>query len=284
MGERERQEQSWLGPPESWEVWTEGTDEMLQGIGSDPFGSITYTGLRVPTLASAPDNRYLFMLCSFQIGEPVRKRILGWREIVTLGFVQTVGEVNPTRRLVEQVVESPIFRFQDGNVSFHLRQITPLLRDRIRNNQGPLDPLTGQPFEQEAENLAFRISSTPALLYEDIALSGSGFYFDLSAYTPPNGGHPYGQPLAHLGTMHSPFTSWRTWGAWNALDIDVFEPGTYAMFASVKQTNPQTRVPLVAPNPFQFTSGLSDEEQFLQNFPGAIYWRVGAALRVMEVG
>lgn len=279
-------DRSWSAPRARTEGWSEGIDELLQLTGSDPYDGTQFTGLRVPTLPTVDQkHRYLFMLDAFTLGEGARARITGYRQLVTIGLTQTGSSTAP--RLVEQVVESPVFRFQDGNVSWHLRRIDPTNLDRLRTfaaTPAILQTSGIQIGPLRAPNLAFRMSNTPALLYTTpgTTLGMSGFYFDLAAYTPPNLGRPYGQPVGHLGTFHDLRTGWRTHGAWpNSLQIDCEGPGMWALFASVRQTNPSTRVALIAPAVSSFYScGLSCEEQFLLNFPTAIYWRVAGSLIV----
>jgi hypothetical protein len=256
------------------EIASAGIDEFKQLLAGDPYGDPTSVGLRVPTLAT-PDfrHRYLFNACSFSIGEGARARIVGWRQLVTLGFVQS----GDPPRLVEQVVTSPVFCFADGNVSWHLRQLGG------PNGQG-LPPRTPAP--NDLRNFNFRFIETPALLYENATLpAGNPFYVHLTDYTPPNSGQPWGYPLSagHQGTFYDLRTPWETHGAWNSLDVELDGPATVALFISVGQTNPgrEGRVALTPPSPL-FPNGLSDEEQFLLNFPSAIYWRVGGSL-IVEV-
>jgi hypothetical protein len=89
-----------------------------------------------------------------------------------------------------------------------------------------------------------------------------------------------------LGTFFGLHANWTSDHAWTSLDEMIVGPKTVAFFASVKQTNPSGeggRTVLTGlPSPFTFTEGLPPEEQFLQNFPGAQYWRVGGAL-VLEL-
>ena len=56
-------------------------------------------------------------------------------------------------------------------------------------------------------------------------------------------------------------------------------PDTIAIFISVLQGNPATRNRLAIPT---YPTNLPPEEQFLLNYPDAIYWRVGASM-IVEV-
>lgn len=257
------------------EVSSSGPDEFLQLIGGDPFGGSTAVGLRVPALALANVdpalNRYLFNGCAYSIGEGAKARILGYRQLVTIGqgFASIEGS---TPRFVEQEVLSPVWRFQDGNVWMGLRQAGgPNWQGIPTQTPVPATPPNGT---------SFRAGMAPSLLYESITLPGANLYYpDLTAYVPPNQGRPWGRPIQSGNDWLSLQTQWRTHGAWHALDIEVEGPDTIAIFISVLQSNPSTRRALAPPGTF-FAGGLSAEEQFLLNYPNAIYWRVGCSLIV----
>lgn len=271
--------------PQIVEISTDGFDEALQTIGSDPYGAASRVGLRVPTLntvaaataagVSPRNGRYLLMLAAFSISHGVRAQIVGYRQMVKIGYKQTNGG-DPTIKpyVVEQLVTDPAWAFQDGNVSFHLQSLGPPNNQGFHfDDQGPTD----------RQNFKFGFSMTPSVLYQ-AATVPDPFYVDLSAYQPPNNGRPWGSPLRSGGqsTFHDQRTEWRTHGAWNALGLEVEGPDTIALFASVRQTNPATRGTLTLPGTVQ-PAGLPAEEAFLQNFPNAIYWRVAGSL-IVRIG
>jgi hypothetical protein len=253
-------------PKRVFEISSSGPDEFLQLIGGDPFGGSTGPGLRVPTLA-IPQTRYLFNACAFSIAEGSRARILGYRQLVTIGQAGVPGI-----RFVEQEVISPVWRFEDGNVWMGLRRLGPPNANGIPfQTPVPYPPLDGT---------AFRWSMGSSLLFESLT-SPDSYYTHLSAYTPPNRGRPWGTPLDSGNDWLSLQTQWRTHGAWNALDLAVEGPDTIGLAISVLQTDPSTRDAIQLPETFR-PGGLSIEEQFLLNFPNAIYWRVGGSL-IVEV-
>jgi len=261
--------------PRIVEIATTGFDENLQLVGSDPFGGSSWTGLRVPTLPTPDTNhRYLMMLASFSLGERAKARIVGYRQLVTLGFKQATGGAGSPQYVVEQLVETPTFHLSDGGVSFHIQQLGP------PNNQG-FAPTDQGP--NDVRNFKFRWCETPAVLYQKATLIDP-FYVNLTAYTPPNLGRPWGRPLRNGGqnSFVDLRTQWETHGAWTSLNIPLDGPDTIALFASVRQSNPTTRPKLTLPGTF-FPRGLSREELFIQNFPNAIYWRVAGSL-IVELG
>jgi hypothetical protein len=270
-----------------WEIATTGFDEYLQLIGGDPYsanGASTSVGLRVPTLATPTvllgglTSRYLFLLSSFSVPEGGRVRIRGYRQMVTIGYKQVEGESSPTTRIVEQLVTSPFWRFADGNVSWHIHRIGSPNAQGVPQNpgNGPADMSSFKQYWADG----------PALLYGPPAPArpAGDIYTNLGSYAPPNAGKPYGQPVASKqGTFYDLRSPWEADRAWDSLDIPIDGPDTIAFFASVRQTNPEARVALAAPStPLNYQAGLSSEEQFLLNFPNAIYWRVAGSLIVEE--
>lgn len=253
------------------EIATTGIDEQLQNLSGDPFGGSTSVGLRVPTLATPDkDSRYLFLGASFSLGEGHHAKILGWRELATLGAVTTAASEEGPERFVEMEITSPTFRLPDGNISYHLHRLGP------PNARGwPQIPASNT---TDLRSFVRRWADGPALLYESYTIpAGNQFYVDITSYTPPNRGQPWGEPVGQLGTMYDLRTPWREDMSWHALGIEVEGPGTFAMFISVRQGAGVSGVtPAVGVG---FPSCMC-EEQFLAAFPGAIYWRVGCSLVV----
>ncbi len=265
-----------------FEVWAEGIDEGLQGVGGDPWNGIVSTGLRIPNLATPDvDSRYLFMLCGFELGERVKATIRGWRQLLTLGVV--IPQVEAPSLFVEKEVDSSVFRFPDGNASYSLTHVDPDAMNSLV--VGFPGAVRGAPNRLPVPNFAWRFAESPALLWETCSLNASGFYTDLIAYKPPNLGRPIGNSVAHLKVIHDLRTNWRTHGAWTSLDLEVEGPGFYALWASVRQTAGVDLSPL-ATQLNNVPCGLCDY-QFVANFPpvnmgtsGVRYWRVGGALDV----
>jgi hypothetical protein len=264
------------------EIVTTGIDEALQLIGGDAYGRFESTGLRIPTLPTATAGtmgvfgglpaalfgRYLFVLAQFSLASGTKARLRGWRQMATLGVRQT-GGAKP--RVVEQMIENPYFKLDDGNISWHLMDLGP---------PGPQDFPFAKQGPNDLQNLAFRFSNGPALLYETTTQpAGDPFYVDMTSYTPPNKGRPWGQALLPgFGNILDLRVPWKDSQAWHSLDIPLEGPRTIALFASVRQSNPDTREALSIATVAPFPLGLSPEEQFLKDFPTAIYWRVGGAL------
>lgn len=268
------------------EIASAGIDEELQTIAGDPFGGLSSVGLRVPTLPSTHGDlgtRYLNMLCGFTVPDGIRARLHGFRQLVTIGYLQAGSSQIPPR-VNEFQVTSPFFKFVDGNISWHIMQmgmnepISPMRSGHTAN----MSLVTPGPPLVPLRNLAWKMSDTPALLFQSVTTPNlDPFYVDLTIYQAPNRGRPWGRPAASgLGCFYDLKTPWRTGQAWHALDVTVEGPSRVAFFASVAQTNPVNRV-TITPNANDLAgASLSPEERFILNFPSAIYWRVGGALIV----
>jgi hypothetical protein len=276
------------------EIPTTGIDEALQLVGSDPFGGMSWVGLRVPFLPTEAvanangetpqwENRYVFVAATYSVGEGEVGRIIGYRQMVTIGAKLPIpAQEGPPvdSRVVEQLVTSPFWHFPDGGVSWHIRRLGP------PNAQG-LPARTPAP--GDLRSFAHRWSDTPALLYDTATVpAGDPFYVDLTAYKPPNGGQPYGEPLSdgHQGTFLDQRIPWVEAHAWSSLDIEVEGPDTIALIVTVAQTDPNSPlrpIPSIPTAPNLYPAGLSSEEQFLLNFPTAQYWRIAGSL-IVEAG
>ncbi len=257
-----------MGRVSTIEVFSEGIDEALQGIGSDPYSGTSAMGLRVPTLAT-PDmkSRYLFNACCIQIPENVRGCITGIRTFSSLGVRQS-GGASPV--VVEQEIVTPGFNLPDGNVSWHLRRVPPT----VDITKGPTD----------LDSFKRGMSKSPALLYQTATVGADTFYTTLSAYTPPAGGRPPGSPVGHLGTFHDLRFPWRM--GWHNPGIFVEGPGLYVLFVSVRQSAGTFAGPTYnAANP---APNVQPEYAFIANFggqkgatnTGVLIWRVAGAMRI----
>lgn len=252
----------------TFEVFSEGIDEALQGIGSDPYSGMNALGLRVPTLAT-PDlkSRYLFLCCGFELPENARACITGIRTFATLGVRNTAG-ASPV--VIEQEIVTPGYSLPDGNVSWHLRRI-PLAIDITRG-------------VSDLDSFRHRICKSPACLYETAELADS-FYVHLTAYTPPNLGRPPGDSVGRLGTFHDLRFPWRL--GWHNPEIHVEGPGYYALFASVRQSAGAFTGLAPDAGATAVTPSLGAENNFAIGYggkgatsTGVLIWRVAGALRV----
>lgn len=280
------------------EIAASGIDEAMQGIGADPFGGSSWVGLRVPTLAT-PDfrHRYLMLLATFSLGARVRGRLLGMRQGVTIGQQVNV----PVREVlapyvVETEVTSPYWHFSDANISWHIHELGPPGNGSFPPSKPSLlGTVAAVPnVKLDRPNFVHNFSQKSALLYGGVNGSNNltnSFYTSLTTYVPPNAGRPWGSPVAGLGPFYDLRTQSRTQGAWREFGrdgIEIYGNKTFAMFASVAQTNPSTRTKIQTTVPNNFVNMDIPEEIFIDPtagaaFPNAIYWRVYGSL-IVEVG
>ncbi len=278
-----------------FEIASHGVDEFFgQGHATDPFGGTSWLGLRVPfqpTSVNAAGNpgpeyayRYLFMGAAFSVAEGSVARIVGYRQLLTLGTLVT-SESSSAVVPYELDVEAPEFAFVDATVSTHFRRLGP------PNAQGL--PSFRPSNKTDLQNFRKGFSMQPALLYQKYSLpAGNPYYTNLTAYTPPNAGRPYGTPLTdnpELSNVKGLVTDWRTPDALGSLDVEVRGPDTVCAFISVAQTDPNLsqNVPAAFTNPGNAGLGATREQAFIQTAnlgyeTPVFYWRVGVSL-IVEV-
>jgi hypothetical protein len=240
-----------------YEVTTAGFDPNLQLVGGDPWGTPDYTGLVVPAAATPltrQDKRYLFLLARAQFNNGEKFRLRGLRQYLSIfgTFTDDGGNV----QLFEHQVTSPMFRFPDGNVSWHVMLLDKLWRDRRNPNN--------------ADSVMFQDAYSPALLYQVPTTAG---------YIAPNGGRPWGKtPTSDLGNIHDLRYPWRDSQVEIELDIPIPSPCDVAVFASVAQTNPSNHPDFSGLSAGQLASLESDWQFYTQFSASCVYGRVAASL------
>jgi hypothetical protein len=255
------------------ELSTVGFDENLQNVGSDPYRSPYWVGQRIPSAPPQNGSRYLFLLAIKRIDAHRKIRLVGMRQLVTIGqYVQVVVDEQVVASYpIELEVTSPYFKFPDANISWHLRRVPPMYQNVTANTNN-------------CESRQFRYGQSPALLFENPTT-------DAGEYLPPYGGQPPGNILVpDLATFHDLRFPWRNSQVWQELDVEIEGPCDVALFASVKQTDPNSRTPLIVP-PGVPLETLSREDAFIAKplnnadpkqqvgmAPNAVYWRIAGSL------
>lgn len=242
------------------EVSTEGIDDAVQGLSSDPFGApIANTlGLRIPFFRQDNTTRYLFLLATRVVTKPTR--IVGLRQYLTIGAQADLGSADSGTVQVQPIefqVQTPNFSFMDGNVSWHLVEepniwpvttpiIVPGLVDSTCFVQGNAD--------------------APALLYAPGSVGWAEaqpiYYFNtMTSYAPPPVWEEW-QPIAGLGNMHDLRFPWNSnWGTIDA-SVNTSSARRISLYASVLQTAGATPI---SSNPgfVAGTSGFGPEQDFI---------------------
>jgi len=241
------------------EIITAGPNSEFAFIGSDPYNTNAYTGLVVPPTPSAAigDARYLMLLArqSFNAGEK-GVRLVGIRQYAELiaripaGTAPLAPNGNPppppppgppvgSTVVFRREIKQPLWHPPDGDISWHVMVINRVQRD------------TRHP--SNTDGFIFQDAKSPALLFQVPA-----------PYAPPNGGRPWGKPLAaSLGNIHELRYRARTDQSETILDIPLPLPCEIALFASVRQNDPATNPQLADPTVTQQFVALSDEDRFL---------------------
>ena len=239
-----------------FQVSTVGADPNLQLVGSDPWGSASFTGLQVPavpTPAGSPQLRYLFMMCRARFHNGSRVRLVGFKQYAELLATLQLGDVGNGSALLTQQITSPLWRFPDGNISWHIVRVGPGFRD-TRN-------------PANADSLIYLDSRAPALLFQN-----------LGPYVPPNGGRPWGKPMTanDLGNLHDLRYPWRDSQSELELNVPIATPCDVVCYASVAQHNVDVTLPDLTA---AAVASLPPETQFWYNFQNScMYGRIAASM------
>jgi hypothetical protein len=238
-------------------VSTVGPNPNVQLISSDPYTSISETGLWVPPApTTSMQTRYLFQLARAGFHNTERVRIVGLKLYASL--VATATTADELTYFFELPITTPMWKFPNGgNVSWHVR----LLPKGWRDTRSTL----------ATDGTAFRDSHGPALLFETPATPGP--------YVPPNAGRPYGKaiPFGDLGNFHDLRYPWRDSQSELELDIPIPPAHDVAVYASVWQHDPAAAA-TGALDATQIAS-LTPEDQWTIKFQGSVqYGRVAAQI------
>lgn len=266
------------------EIVTNGPNPEFGFVSSDPYGTNAYTGLVVPsTPTAALGGRYLFMLARARFGSgETGVRLVGIRQYAELvaripsGTAPLTPNGSPppppppgppvgSTVTFRREIMNPLWHPSDGNISWHVM----VLPRTIRDTRNP----------QNADGLMYENSLSPALLYETIV----GPSFAPTTYTPPNGGRPWGVPLAaSLGNIHELRYDWRTQQSERALDIPIPVPCDVVLVASVRQNDPTTNPTIITADTEQWAA-LSREDRFVVAYSAfAQYGSIAGALTFDE--
>lgn len=242
-----------------FEISTNTRDPNLQLVFADPYGSLTQLGIPIPVgipsfYSQNYANRYLFLLVSVKFAEGETARLVGMRQRVLIGTSVPNGEGDLAYNYPIYIPQTtPDWHFSDANISWHLRRV-PQLGGGLAN-------------AGNAAELAFRQSDTPSLLFENAP-------GDVGGYGPPDGGRPPGDVvIPELANFHDLRFPWSNDHAWDSLDIEIQGPCAINLYASVQQTNPDTRPALSGS-----ATLLLPEEQFIATYTSAIYTKIAGSL------
>ena len=247
-----------------YEVVTNGPNPEFGFVGTDPYQTNGYTGLVVPsTPTAALGGRYLMVLARARFGSgETGVRLVGIRQYAEMvaripsGTSPLTANGDPapppppgppigSTVTFRREIMNPLWHPPDGNISWHV-----MITNRVRRD-------TRNP--ANTDGVMYEDSQSPALLYETIA----GPAFAPTTYTPPNGGRPWGVPMAaSLGNIHELRYSSRSDQSERVLDIPVPVPCDVTLFVTVRQNDPATNPSLADGSSEQFAA-LCREDRFL---------------------
>jgi len=252
---------------------TSNRDPGKVAVGSSPaLGDVSALGIILPPDPTPAINtqrsRYLIRLCGMQIGPDCIAIIRSIRQYVTIAAEVEVEQGGPSY-IYEFPVISPTWAFPDGNISWHLLKRSPS-KSKIGGRTTAISSV-GQPpgYSPDIRNIA------SGILYHTLPTTVD----PLSAgYQPPNGGKPPGEGISDYSTWKDMRFPWRNFNNISDTGISVIGPGDICLYASVCQTNPETRVN--QPGDTLPVWAVS-EDQFVYTYPSsARYYRIAGELVV----
>lgn len=241
------------------ELASESFDPDYLGVGSTAWGDPTGLGVLLPTFPTRDfTTRFLVRLVQAQIAPKRAIMIRGIWQYATIRSApetRAEGDCSTVNVPIELEITSPGWHFQDANISWHLRWEPNHFS--AASTFDPAGQIPGTSPQTEGQDTA--------LLYVPPFLP----------YTPPGAGIPPGSSVDFLGT-------WREMRYQDMqsreLSIPVIGPGKVTFYASVHQTNVETRCPITIP------AGVGrPEDQFvaaLEADNDVVYGRVAGGLAV----
>jgi hypothetical protein len=253
------------------EVKTIGYRQERAGYGSSAQPGDAYQPLLpVPSFIPTSGQRYLFRLCAAMVAANEEARVVSFKLTSLIGQRADVRIVDPPpgdswTYLVEREMVSPFWSFVDGNVTYYFRSVP--IDGRLLATPAAYPPSVNP-------NLHGVSPSLLALTYDPAARE----------YTSPGGGSPPGDPIGGLDTIRE---QPGVWSPPSPIEDYVKGPCVITMFASVLQTDPQTRpyLPAAQYPSGAFSQGLRPEDEFLlswgdTNLNRVQYTAVAGAFRV----
>ena len=230
-------------------------------------GSVSASRLPIPeadTNLKKPFSRYLLALCGYNVSAGQSVRLLGYRQKLIIGTVFEQGQGNAAVIITKEMpVATPDWAFPDGNVAWCFRFI-PGSRQVPRLN-AEFNPLNLGPNKTTNPSGAFS-----ALLYRD---SSSPIY------QPTSSGQPPGFAVEGVSTLYDVRNPWTNPNPITATLLH--GPGDIIMYASVMQTDPDTRPVWEPPTGFDL-GALVPEDRFVLAFPQTRYRAIAGAM-ILEV-
>jgi len=259
-----------MGFIERVSVYTSSPDPTNQFVGGGPtLGDLGNTGIVLPATPTISQlNRYLVRLCGIRIPPDVKAVIKGIRQYVTLGAEVPLDDSdNPKIFVWEKQITTPTFKFSDGNIAWFLTKNGP----QQSSGENPLPSSLASPplgYIQEIFGV------TPGILYNQLPQAIAP-----QPYIPPFSGTPPGVIVNNqFGVWRDIRYVWQRFSMTDNIDYEIQGPGDLCFWASVYQTNPDTRL---KPSNLINCCAVAPEDAFFAEFPDlARYYRIAGELLV----
>jgi len=238
-------------------------DRLGVGSGFSPGNPVNARLFVPPNPTLQWYNRYTFILCGTSVPRGATYHLRGFSQKLEIGASVTVNQ-DGTQKVFERQVVSPDWAFADGNVSWSIRYVPGYRKNPILK-----PPLLANPANRGPSKSTDPYVVASTLLFQDSVFA---------RYEAPMSANFPGDALMDPGTIYDLRNPYQ--GLWQYLiDIPVTGPGDLIFCASVWQTDKVNR-PVFTPPPGFNPNALAVEDQFLLDFPDAVYRHIGGRMLV----
>ena len=211
-------------------------------------------------------------LCSVFVPEGSIGRIVSIGQLATIAACIQAGEsrtpCGSPSIIRERPIETPFWSFPDGNLCWHVMYYQP----------HPQKPVVFNPGNAGYDSDLF--GQGPAVLCKTNSFPSMGAYDALA------NGHVPGNPVGALGMVHDIRFPWQGSPVEDIPLPEIIGPNIIAMFCSVKQTSPTTRLQPAMGNgqeQVMVDSGLVPEDKFMFAYPDTSRYHRVAGRMVVEI-
>lgn len=221
-------------------------DPDNEGVGSTYLNDPAASRIFIPEAPTLRNARYLVRLAAIAVESYQKIRIRGIRQAVGIGCMLRGqdGQDQPIQYPLEMDQISPFWRFTDGNIAWGLRVLAGPPATHGPRRRAGVGPGEGTDYA----------SGTDSCQLVDVN----------PARNAPAAGYFPGKPAGSLGLFRDLRFFWRAQGGIYSIDYEVEGPCIVGLFASIKQTDPETRQSLINLVPGNFIPPTPEDAFVLQ--------------------